>query len=313
MAERWLVADVGGTNTRVALAARSGIPPGTTRAFRNADFPGLAPLLAQYLDTLRLGPVAALCAAVAGPVRDGRAQLTNYDWLIDAADLRAATGARAVRLINDLQAQGHALDGLPADSVTTLFPGRPAPVDAPRLVLNIGTGCNVAAVHRTEAGLFVPAAESGHSALPHATGPMGALFDHLRARHPHLPVEAALSGPGLANIHEWISGANRNPAEIVADFEAGEPDAHATLTLFARVLGHVAGSFALHHLPAGGLYLSGGTARAVAPHLAALGFHDAFTARGPYTEIVRAIPVRVITDDGFALRGGARYLAGCLK
>ena len=286
MAERWLVADVGGTNTRVALADASGVQPGT---------------------------VAALCTAVAGPVRGERAKLTNFDWMIDAADLRAATGANPVHLINDLQAQGHALDDLPEGAVMPLFPGRPAPSEAPRLVLNLGTGCNVAAVHRVGGRLFVPAAESGHSDLPHATGRTGALLDHLRSLQPHLPVEAALSGPGLANIHAWISGTRRSPAEIVADYEAGAAEAHEALSLFARLLGTVAGGFALHHLPMGGLFLSGGTARAVAPHLAALDFLEAFVARGPYTGIVRAIPVSLITDDSFALSGCARYLAQCLK
>jgi len=313
MAERWLVADVGGTNTRVALADPTGIAPDTIRSFRNTGFAGLAPLLSDYLATQRPGPVAALCAAVAGPVRGDRAQLTNFDWLIRTDDLRAATGAKTVHLVNDLQAQGYALDDLPTGSVTPLFPGAPAPRGAPRLVLNLGTGCNVAVVHDAGRGLFVPAAESGHSALPHATGRMGALFDHLRNRHPHLPVEAALSGPGLSNIHEWVSGTRATPETVMAQVAAAHAEARETLALFARVLGHVAGNFALHHLPMGGLYLTGGLARAVAPHLADLDFHGPLTARGPYTDIVRDMPVSVITTDDFALSGCARYLHQCLK
>lgn len=308
MAERQLLADVGGTNTRVALADARGVMPDTIRAFRNSGFPGLAPLLATYLDALRPGGVAALCAAVAGPVRGDTAQLTNHDWFIAAPEVRSATGTAAVYLINDLQAQGHALDDLPAEHVTPVLHGHSAPQNAPRLVLNLGTGCNAAVVHRTGGSLFVPAAESGHSALPHVTGRAAALLDHLRTRHPHLPVEAALSGPGLANIHEWVTGTRRTAAEVVADHEAGAADARDTLDLFARLLGTVAGSLALHHLPMGGIFLSGGTARAVARHLPALGFRDTFEARGPYTDIVRQVPVSVIISDDFALAGCARYL-----
>jgi len=304
-----LVADVGGTNTRVALAGRAGVAPDTIRAFRNSGFAGLAPLLAQYLETQGTGAPSALCAAVAGPVREDGAQLTNFNWLIKASDLRAATGAPAVHLINDLQAQGHALDAVPPASITPLFPGESPPPGAPRLVINLGTGFNVAVVHRLQGCAFVPAAESGHSALPHASGRIGALFEHLRARHPHLPVEAALSGPGLSNIHEWASGARLPPEAIMAGVMAGDASARVTLGLFARILGHVSGNFALHHLPMGGIFLSGSLARAVAPHLSALGFHGPFVARGPYRELVAAIPVSVITDDGFALLGCAQYLA----
>ena len=118
----------------------------------------------------------------------------------------------------------------------------------------------------------------------------------------------ALSGPGLADIHRHVTGAKATPAEVVTAFNAGDGGAREALTIFAVLLGQVAGNFALHHLPMGGIYLSGGVARAVAPYLADLGFLPAFTDRGPYTHIARAITVSVIAEDGFALRGCTRYL-----
>lgn len=312
MTERFLLADVGGTNTRLGLAGDGRLLPDSVRHYRNTEFSGLDAVLAAYLGAKTPGPIAALCAAVAGPVRDGRAQLTNHCWLIDAAALRAATGGARVHLVNDLQAQGYALDDLPPGAVRSLFAGAPAPTGAPRMVLNIGTGCNVAVVHRVAGGLFVPAAELGHSTLPHGSIAAG-LYDHLRKTHPHLPVEAALSGPGLADIHRYLTGKDATPDRIVMAFAAGDTGARATLMTFSALLGQVAGNLALHHLPMGGICLSGGVARAVAPHLAELGFLRAFTDRGPYTDIVRAIPVSVVTEDDFALRGCARYLRQTLK
>lgn len=308
MAELHLLADLGGTNTRLALADDSGLRRDTIRRYRNAGFAGPAEAVAAYLEDMAPGRITALCAGVAGPVLGETAQLTNCDWFIDAADLRRLTAAPDVRLINDLQAQGYALDDLPQGAVQRLFPGRPAPEGAPRLVFNLGTGCNVAVVHRRPEGLFVPAAESGHSALPQAQGRIGALFDRLRDVHPHLPVEAALSGPGLSNIHAFLTGARQSPAEILQ-----APNARDTIALFCEVLGLVAGNFALHHLPAGGLYLTGGLAQAIAPHLPGSAFLAAFTARGPYTDIVWAVPVSVVADDAFPLLGCARYLRQTLK
>ena len=55
------------------------------------------------------------------------------------------------------------------------------------------------------------------------------------------------------------------------------------------------------------------TARAVAPYLIGLGFYGIFTARGPYTGIVRDIPVSVVTEDSFALAGCARYICQVQK
>ena len=85
--------------------------------------------------------------------------------------------------------------------------------------------------------------------------------------------------------------------------------ASEALPLFLRTLGSVAGNFALHHLPTGGLYLSGVLATSIAPYLYHPDFLTPFTARGPYHDIVSAIPISVINDPIFALRGCHRYLA----
>lgn len=94
-------------------------------------------------------------------------------------------------------------------------------------------------------------------------------------------------------------------ADIGGTAHAG---ATATLTAFVRLLGTVLGDLALNHLPMGGIYLIGGTARAVAPYLLPLGFADSFTAKGPYSALMREMPLNLITDDNAALLGCARYL-----
>ena len=307
MAERRLLADLGGTNTRLALADGTGLLPDTIRRYLNDAFDSFESVVSAYLSETAPGPVAALCAGVAGPVLGETAQLTNHAWHIDAANLRRITNTPHIHLINDLQAQGYALDDLPPGAVQNIFPGQPAPPDAPRLVLNLGTGSNVAVVHRRPEGLFVPAAESGHSALPHATGLIGAFFDHLGDLQSHRPMETAISGPGLSNIHAHLTGARLSSTDIV-NAAHHDPAARDTLALYCEILGLIAGNFALHHLPAGGLYLTGGLAQSIAPFLPGSAFLDRFTARGPYTAIVSAIPVSVITDDSFPLLGCARYL-----
>lgn len=308
MAERWLVSDLGGTHTRVGLAGASGLIAGSARRYVNHEFDGLAPVLTRYLGDTRPGPLSALCAGVAGPVRDGKAQLTNHDWFIDSADLCRATGIDRILLLNDLQAQGYALDDLPADHVMPLFPGTDARPEATRLVLGLGTGCNIAVVHRVGEALLVPPSESGHSGLPHCEGILGDLIAHLGRHHPHKPVESALSGPGLCNIWRWLGGGIESTGDILAAAAHGQTRAVQTVELFCDLLGRVAGDIALAHLPMKGFYLIGGTARAIAPHLAASAFLKRFRAKGPYSPILRAIPIFLIDDDMAALNGCARHL-----
>lgn len=296
-----LLVDLGGTSCRVCLSDGTGLLPDTARSFANADHTSLADLLAAYLDAMRPGAVSAICAGVAGPVRGGAAQLTNHAWHIEADAVARATGADQVHLMNDLQAQAYALDDLDADSLTPLIPGTPDP-EGPRMVLGLGTGCNIAVAHRVGDGLFVPPSESGHTTLPDAPG-FRALYDHLRGEASHLPIEAALSGPGLTRLHRFYTGETLTPTEIIAQAP------RKTLQAFVSLLGLAASNLSLSHMATGGLYLIGGTARAVAPYLVPLGFTDTFHPRGPYTDILRAIRVTLIADDNAALRGCARYLA----
>lgn len=296
-----LVVDLGGTHCRVGLADRSGLLTDTCRIYQSADYSNLPDLLRAYLETAQTSPVSALCIGVAGPVRNGSCHLTNLPWVLEPAALAAATGAAQVYLLNDLQAQAYALDDLPAAALTRLRIGAPDPL-GPRLVLGLGTGCNIAVAHRCGCDLFVSTSESGHMTLPDAAG-FRSLFDALRSQVPHLPLEAALSGPGLTAIHKHLTGDTRTPAQIIAE----QP--HKTLQTFVSLLGLVAGNLCLSHMATGGLYLIGGVARATVPFLLSMGFEDTLDTRGPYTGLMQDIPITLIIDDMAALKGCVRYLA----
>lgn len=314
MAERWLLADLGGTHSRVGLATGGALDARSLRRYRHARFDGFEAVLHAYLAEQGSPEIHALCAGVAGPVRAGAARLTNHSWQIDSAALRAAFGVSTCLLLNDLQAQAYALDDLPGTSVTPLFPGASSPPpEAARLVIGLGTGSNVAVAHHVAGRLFVPPAESGHASLPFASGAQARLLACLETLQPHRPMESALSGPGLSHIHRFVTGRSLPPQDILAAYHAGEPGAAETLGLFVPLLGQVAGDLALAHLPMGGVFLIGGLARAVAPLLAPLGFLARFTAKGPYAPILHDIPVSLITDDNAALLGCARHLGQSLS
>ena len=304
-----LLADVGASHTRLARGTVQGLCPGTARRYANAGFAGLAPLMAAYLDGT---PVDAVCAGVAGPVRAATAQLTNLDWFIDAAEIARATGAQAVHLLNDLQAQAHALDDLPAASILSLVPGVPDP-DGPRMVMGLGTGSNIAVAHRIGDRLFVPPAEAGHSGLPHMGVAENDLIVALGREVAHKPYEAFLSGPGLARLHRLRTGQEQAPDRIIAGYETGVLEARETLDLFGRILGTVMGNLALTHMSTGGVYLIGGLARAIAPHFNELGCHRHFCAKGPYTQIMRDMPISLVTNDHAALLGCLQHLRAILK
>ena len=83
-----LLADVGGTNARFALAGAGRAP--VVRATR--DFADLAQALAHALERLGAGRVDAVAVCAAGPPRDGEIRLTNCPWRVSESALASATG-----------------------------------------------------------------------------------------------------------------------------------------------------------------------------------------------------------------------------
>ncbi|MDU8910659.1 glucokinase [Aestuariicoccus sp. MJ-SS9] len=311
-----LVADIGGTNTRVALTEGSHVRTDTIRRYRNADHADLAEVLRAYLDTTG-ATVDAACVAMAGPVRDGVGRLTNLDWTVDRDAVGAATGAGTVAVLNDLQAQGHALDLLTADNLTTLLPGQPASPQAARLVIGVGTGMNAAPVFKLNGQTLVPPSEAGHISLPVQTGEELRLMDFIARKHGVPGVEDVLSGRGFERVYAWLceedGGAERLEAgAIMQAADAGEARALRAIEVFTRVLGRVAGNLALVMLPFGGVYLCGGVARHFAPHLMRAGFAEAFADKGRFADFMHQFPVHMITDDYAALTGSASHLSELL-
>lgn len=317
-----LVADIGGTNTRVALARGREVLGDTVRRYANADFPDIVAVLARFVaDEGDLGPAAA-CVAAAGPVRDGAVRMTNIaHWpVIDADALRRATGAGVVAVLNDLQAQGHALGHVDPARTRTIIPVPSGEPGGTKLVIGVGTGFNAAPVHDTGRGRLIPPSESGHVDLPVTDEPERRLADWLRRMpggHGFASVEEVLSGRGVEQVHAWLSeeegGTGRlTAAEIMADAARGGPRAARTAGVLARMLGRVAGNLALVHLPFGGVWLVGGVARALAPMLAEGGFVEAFRDKGRFAGLMEGFGVAVVEDDYAALTGSASHLVGLL-
>lgn len=310
-----LVADVGGTNTRVALARGEEVLQDTIRRYRNADFASLEAVLTAYVDTE--GPTGCTHAsvAIAGPVRDGRGTLTNLDWTIDEEILTRATGAGTAAVLNDLQAQGHALGHIDPANLRPVIEGKTAGKDATRLVIGVGTGFNIAPVHVIGNSRLVAASEAGHETLPVNTEDDFRLCRFVEAAHGFAAVEDVLSGRGLGRIFSWLGAEAGDPreADAAAIMDAcrtrSDPRAEAAVSTFVRLLGSVAGNQALVHLPFGGLFLAGGVARAMAPYLKTFGFADSFRDKGRFGGFLADFPVSVVEDDYAALTGSAAHLA----
>ncbi len=310
-----IVADIGGTNTRVAFADGAQVLTDSVARYRNTDHAGLKPILVDFIANHPDARCNGVCVALAGPVQDGHGQLTNLNWDIDEAMLADTTQTQNVALLNDLQAQGYAIGRLQEGSVRSLVSGPSAPDHASKLVIGIGTGFNIAPVFESANGRIIPPAEAGHTGLPARSEDELRFAAYLEKSVGYAATEDMLSGRGFERVYAWLAQENggkseKTAAQIMQDFEAGtDPLAQKAATMFVQMVGSVAGNLALTTLPFGGIYFAGGVARAFAPHFETLGFAQAFRDKGRFAAFMERFSVQVVEDDYAALTGCANYLA----
>lgn len=308
-----LVADIGGTNTRVALACGVELQPDSIRRYRNAEAGSLEEVLKAYVSETGASPVAA-CIAGAGPVMDGVLRMTNLSWVIDEACVREASGARRVAVLNDLQAQGHALSHLGPDDLRPLLEGSKGS-GSTRLVVGLGTGMNIAMVFEHGGLTLVPPSEAGHMSLALRQADEVGLAEFLKSEGEFPSVEEALSGRGLQALYQWRRAEASNPgakppAEIMAGVADGsDPQAVEAAEYYVRFAGRVTGDLALAQLPFGGIYFIGGVSRSLAPYFDKMGFGASFRDKGRFSDFMDQFPVWLIENDEAALLGCASHMA----
>jgi glucokinase len=256
-----------------------------------------------------LSKATAICVAAAGPLRDGVIKVTNLDWVICPDRLRALTQADHVGLLNDLQAQGYALNVLPLESLKHLYGPAKAKAGATKLVCGIGTGFNIAAAYPASKGVLVPPAEAGHVRLPVATPMQRELSDWITSERGFASVETVLAGNGLETLNRFFDPEHpRSASEVMQAAQDGQREARQVVTCFASVMGSYFGDLALAHLPLGGIYMIGGVSRAIAPYVTPENFGATFHDKGVFSDYMSEFPIFLVEDDFAALKGCLGYL-----
>jgi glucokinase len=303
-----VVADVGGTNARFALATPEGAAFGLSQIsnYHCGSAQGLGELLCRYLRELGDVRPERACLAIAGP-NDGRQGfVTNLGWQADSDVLAREAGLAHVLLANDFAALASAAPALDESATRLLKPGT-ARADGPISVLGPGTGLGVALVVPHRGGYTTVSTEGGHMGFAPVTPAEIALCAHVRGQLPHVSIESLLCGAGLTRIHGFVSGNAGLPAPEVSARALAGTDAHCVeaVQMFIGILGSVAGDVALVHGATGGVMIGGGILPRLVPLLSGSSFCERFLAKEPMRALLEKMPVRLITAEHVALHGAA--------
>lgn len=305
-----LVADIGGTNCRIGIVDAPGRAPRTIRRLSTRDEPSCEAALGGAIAAAGVRPRAA-ALAVAGPVIGLGAELTNAGWSFDGPSLIAALGLEQGLLLNDFEALAASLPDLGPADLTPVGGGTPARNGA-RLVLGPGTGFGAAALVGRDGRYAIAPTEAGHIEFGPAREDEFALWPFLERVDGRVTVESVLSGAGLARLDAALRRRAEgipihvDGAAVGRAAEAGDPAARATVRLFGRLLGRVAGDLALALKATGGVFIAGGIVPRLMPMMDLAELRSAFAAKPPMQALMAGIPLSVLTGPDPAERGLAR-------
>ncbi len=300
-----LLADIGGTNSRFALAGSTGRPERMV-VIENDSVADIEAAIARYLNDIGARPGAAIIA-VAGPIDGGEeVALTNRAWRFRRGELARRFGFAELRVVNDFEAIAWAVSRLGDDDVRRLGSAAGARAGI-KAVLGPGTGLGIAALVPTSGGLTVVSSEGGHVSFGPRQEDEFEIFGWLLRENGMLSAETILSGPGLPRLLRALDRHSqaRTAEAVVAAALAGEEAAKAAAGLFVRLLGRFAGDIALTFKAWGGVYIAGGVASRLGVLFDAEAFRAAFEAHPPYERLLADVPTLLMSRTEPGLLGCA--------
>lgn len=333
---RLLAGDIGGTKTILRLVEKSDRPGSQTiyeEKYRSGDYADLVPMVQQFLAKANAPTPEKACFAIAGPVVNNTAKLTNLVWFLDTERLQKELGIAHISLINDFAAVGYGILGLDVLDLQALQTGKPNP-QAPIAIIGAGTGLGQGFLVKQESSYQVFPTEGGHVDFAPRTELEFQLMKYLLDKHDiqRVSVERVVSGMGIVSIYQFLrdrSFAPESPeiAKVVRTWEqeAGRQEksvdpgamigsaaversdrlSEKTMELFLEAYGAEAGNLALKLLPYGGLYIAGGIAPKILPLIQEGRFLLNFSQKGRMRSLLEDIPVYIILNHHVGLIGAA--------
>ncbi len=324
-----LVGDIGGTKTVLALYSRDKGPHEAIaeKSYPSQGYDSLEAIIHEFLsehDTT----VSDACFGVAGPVVNGQVRLTNLTWFVDAATLKAEFNLGKVKLLNDLEAVGHAVPILEPKDFHTLVEGTPTPGGS-IAVLAPGTGLGEGFLTFTGSEYKVNPSEGSHVSF----GPTNQLEMDLLSfmrdvkGFKHVSYERVCSGGlGIPHLYEFFTETGRYTApdwlkeelakagdptpvivKVAKDTERSCDLCTAILDVFISILAAEAGNLALKVLSTGGVYLGGGIPPRIIDQLSRPEFLETMYAKGRFASILSKMPVHIITHPNAGMLGAASF------
>lgn len=315
----FLATDVGGTHARIALVHRDAhgdIEILDHRDYRCTDYPGLAPIIAEFLAAPGRPAVDDIALGCAGVLQGDVVISSNLPWPVDVAELRRLDVAR-LAVVNDFVAVAHAVQCMRAQDSCLLTPrvrtGTSAPAAGPVLVVGPGTGLGAAIRVPHEGRVVVLPSEAGHLSFAPGNAREIEVLSWLLRHASHVSNEQLVSGPGLLRLYQVLCALDgvqarlRTPAAIPeAARRGGDAQAGEAVRMFCGMFGSVVADVVMVS-GATRVFVAGGIVPKIRDFLAESSFNARFLDKGVMREVLERVPVYLFEDPHTGVIGAAAW------
>lgn len=306
------VADVGGTNIRLALLENGRIAK--IEKYLCADFESISDAIIHFQKNNKEAYFTAGCIAIACPVNHDLVKMTNHTWAFSKKALKAQLGLEHLYVINDFTAVAHSLPTLNHNQVVQIGRGS-AKEHGNIAVFGPGTGLGVEHLTWTAQGWQTLDGEGGHVDFAPTDETDVVVWRYLQQKCGRASAEEVLSGRGIVNIYQALCLHHKHTATLSAPatvtsagLDASDPMAVLAIKQFCRVMGSFAGNLALNLCTTGGIFIGGGVTSHLGDYFLRSEFRQRFEAKGSFGHYVQDIPTYLINEPDHGLLGALAYL-----
>ncbi|HSC66699.1 MAG TPA: glucokinase [Cellvibrio sp.] len=320
-----LVADIGGTNGRFGLVefdaediGANGLINYTAErqtTLKCAEHADMATMIKACCAEFGVDVPKFACLAIAGPIENGQASMTNLNWKFSIDGLREQLGMKTLHVINDFASLAYAVPFLQESELVTLYDSHKSNPEAPIVVMGPGTGFGMAALVPNQNNWKIIPTEGGHASFAPTNERELDIKAFLLKEQNHVSVENILSGGGLVTLYRalahnaGVEAKSYSPADVSTKGLSNEdPLCRQAVLTFCDVLGEVAGDKALSLGARGGVVIGGGLTPKLLSLLPESHFLERYKNKGPMAGYVSDISIRLIVNDKAALVGSAAWL-----
>lgn len=314
----FLATDVGGTHARIALVRRDvhgEIEILDHHDYRCSDYPGLAPIIAEFLAVPGRPKVDDIAIGCAGILHGDVVISSNLPWPVAMAELRRLGIAR-LAVVNDFVAVAHAVQCMRAQDSCLLTPHAhtgPSAGAGPVLVVGPGTGLGAAIRVPHEGRVVVLPSEAGHLSFAPGNAREIEVLAWLLQHASHVSNEQLVSGPGLLRLYQVLCALDDVPAQQQAP--AGIPEAarrgddaqaNEAVRMFCGMFGSVVADVVMVS-GATSVFVAGGIVPKIRDFLGDSSFNARFLDKGIMRQVLERVPVYLFENPHTGVIGAAAW------